>query len=107
MILERIAWDETGTPTERDLLGRLEAEGFEAFAWQDAPGADYQAHAHDHDESLWVIVGEITFGASGQDYRLGPGDRLMLPRGTVHTARAGRNGARYLIGQRRQACITV
>ena len=104
MILERIAWDGdgAGAPTERDLLGRLEAEGFEAFAWEDAPGADYQPHAHDHDESLWVIAGEITFGAGGEDYRLGPGDRLMLPRGTVHTARAGRGGARYLIGQRRQ-----
>ena len=101
MTFERIAWDEAGTPTERALLERLEAEGFEAFVWHDEPGADYQPHAHDHDESLWVIAGEITFGAGGQQYRLGPGDRLMLPGGTVHTARAGRNGARYAIGQRR------
>ena len=101
MKLERIAWDEAGTPTESGLLQRLEAEGFEAFVWRDDPGADYQPHAHDHDESLWVIAGEITFGAGGEDHRLGPGDRLMLPRGTVHTARAGRDGARYLIGQHR------
>jgi quercetin dioxygenase-like cupin family protein len=97
MRLERIAWEEAGTPTERALLQRLEAE---AFVWRDEPGADYQPHAHDHDESLWVIAGEITFGAGGEEFRLGPGDRLMLPRGTVHTARAGRDGARYLIGQR-------
>ena len=101
MRLERIAWDGAGPPTERALLERLEDEGFEAFVWHDDAGADYQAHAHDHDESLWVIAGEIIFGAAGRHYRLGPGDRLMLPGGTVHTARAGRDGARYLIGQRR------
>jgi quercetin dioxygenase-like cupin family protein len=101
MRLERIPWNETGAPLERALLQRLEAEGFEAFVWRDEPGADYRAHVHDHDESLWVIAGEITFGAGGQEYRLGPGDRLMLPGGTLHTARAGRDGARYVIGQRR------
>ena len=31
---------------------------------------------------------------------LAPGDRLMLPRGTVHTATAGPRGATYLIGER-------
>ena len=100
MTFERIAWDEAGTPTERALLQRLEAEGFEAFVWHDEPGADYQPHAHDHDESLWCVRGAITFRIAGSDYRLGPGDRLMLPRGTVHAAEAGADGATYLIGER-------
>jgi len=98
--LERIPWPQPTPPAEDDLRRRLEGEGFEAFAWEDAPGADYQPHAHDHDESLWVVAGEITFGAAGAQLRLGPGDRLMLPKGTVHTARAGGEGARYVIGQR-------
>jgi quercetin dioxygenase-like cupin family protein len=101
MRLERIPWTEPAPPTEAVLRERLAAEGFDAFAWRDPAGADYAPHSHDHDESLWVITGEITFGAGGRDYRLGPGDRLMLPAGTVHTARAGREGAYYLIGERR------
>jgi quercetin dioxygenase-like cupin family protein len=100
MKLERIAWSAAEAPTEDVLRRHLEADGFDAFTWEDAAGADYRAHAHDHDESLWVIEGEMTFGADGKELRLGPGDRLMLPRGTIHTARAGREGARYLIGQR-------
>src|SRR6266581_981505 len=83
------------------IAARLVADGFESFLWIDPPDADYSPHAHDHDESLWVIDGEITFGAEGQELRLGPGDRLMLPKGTIHTARAGHEGARYLIGERR------
>lgn len=83
------------------MRARLEADGFEAFAWSDGPGAHYEPHAHDHDESLWVVEGELTFGIGGRDHRLRSGDRLMLPAGTIHTADAGPAGARYLIGQRR------
>jgi quercetin dioxygenase-like cupin family protein len=101
MQLERIPWT-APRPVDADGLRRqLEAEGFEVWSWSDPPGADYQAHTHDHDESLWVVAGEITFGAAQREFRLGPGDRLMLPQGTVHTARAGANGATYLIGEKR------
>jgi quercetin dioxygenase-like cupin family protein len=100
MRLERVPWTEAAAPSEDALRARLTADGFEAFAWSDAPGADYTAHAHDHDESLWVVDGEITFGVGARAYRLGSGDRLMLPGGTVHTAHVGPEGARYLIGRR-------
>lgn len=42
----------------------------------------------------------MTFRAAGREWRLGAGDRLMLPAGTVHTALAGPAGAAYLIGER-------
>ena len=101
MRLERIAWTETVAPDESGLPATLERDGFDVLRWHDPPGASYAAHSHDHDESLWVVDGEITFGAAGTELRLGAGDRLMLPAGTVHTARAGAAGATYLIGQRR------
>lgn len=100
MRLERIAWTGAGAPTEASLRRTLEAEGFRVLGWTDAPGARYAPHSHDHDESLWCVAGEITFGADGQSLRLGPGDRLMLPGGTVHSAHVGPAGATYLIGER-------
>jgi len=101
MRLERIAWTGAARPIEAHLYETLERDGFDVFRWQDPPGAHYAAHSHDHDESLWVVDGEITFGAEDMALRLGPGDRLMLPAGTVHAADAGAAGATYLIGQRR------
>jgi quercetin dioxygenase-like cupin family protein len=101
MRLERIAWSGAGDLTETALRRALEDEGFTVMAWTDAAGATYAPHSHDHDESLWCIAGAITFGADGQSLRLGPGDRIMLPGGTVHTAVAGAAGATYLIGERR------
>ena len=100
MKLEMIPWADARSVEETVLRRRLEADGFEVWGWTDQPGADYQPHAHDHDESLWVVTGEIIFGAAGREFRLGPGDRLMLPQGTVHTARAGPAGATYLIGEK-------
>ena len=100
MKLERIPWSDTRPPDAKTLKERLLADGFEPFRWDDPAGAFYPPHHHDHDESLWCIEGEITFGIEGHEYRLGPGDRLMLPKGTVHSAKAGPGGAAYWIGQR-------
>jgi quercetin dioxygenase-like cupin family protein len=100
MKLERIPWNGPTPPAQPALRQTLEAEGFSVFAWTDRPGASYSPHHHDHDESIWVVEGEITFGAGGGELRLGPGDRLMLPKGTTHTALAGPAGATYLIGER-------
>jgi quercetin dioxygenase-like cupin family protein len=100
MKLERIAWAGADPPVERLLKQQLEGAGFDVFRWRDEPGAHYRPHAHDHDESLWVVEGSIAFGIEGRTYRLAAGDRLMLPAGTVHTAEAGPAGAIYLIGQR-------
>jgi len=100
VVLEVIRWDGRDRPVEAALRRRLAADGFAAFFWRDAPGAAYAPHEHDHDESIWVVEGEISFGAAGREWRLGPGDRLMLPAGTVHTALAGAAGAAYLVGER-------
>lgn len=100
MRLEILPWDASDAPTEDGVRRRLEADGFSALCWSDAPGAHYDEHAHDRDESIWLVSGEIRFGAAGRELVLAPGDRLMLPAGTLHTADAGPAGATYLIGQR-------
>src|SRR5262245_47657898 len=100
MELEAIRWP-GGPVTEEGLRSQLEAEGFHVWSWTDSAGADYEPHTHEQDESLWILAGEITFGAEGRELRLRAGDRLMLPAGTIHTAHAGADGATYLVGERR------
>jgi quercetin dioxygenase-like cupin family protein len=100
MELEVIPWRGASKPSETEVSDRLAREGFQSFAWQDPPGASYTPHAHPHDESIWLLEGEISFGIAGDQYTLHAGDRLMLPADTVHTALAGPAGATYVIGQR-------
>ncbi len=97
--LERIAWSEASAPTEAALRRRLADEGLDVMTWTDPPHRTYAPHRHDHHESLWCVRGTITFHVDGRDYPLGPGDRLMLPRHTLHGATVGPEGATYLIGE--------
>ncbi len=101
MKIERIPWLGEQSPGEATLRRTLEQEGFEVVTWRDRSNWSYEPHRHEHDESLWVVSGSLLLQIEGQDYPLGPGDRLMLPRETLHTARVGPEGATYLIGQRR------
>lgn len=93
-------WMGQDPPIESELRRRLAAEGFDVMTWSDPPHRAHAPHRHQHDESLWCLCGLMTFRIEGRDYRLGPGDRLMLPRGTVHAAAAGADGATYLIGEK-------
>ena len=96
-------WEGDDAADEAALRAAMEREGYSVFAWSDVAGATYEPHVHDHDESIWICAGEMTFGVDGAEFSLRAGDRLMLPAGTVHTAVAGSDGAAYLVGQLRRA----
>lgn len=100
MQLRQISWDGAGDPGESALRSVLEAEGFDVHAWRDPADRIYGAHRHERDESLWLVRGSLVLCIEEREYLLGPGDRLLLPAGVHHTARAGPDGAMYLIGQR-------
>ena len=93
-------WSTSRTPDERSLRGALESEGFSVYAWTDETGTTYESHAHDDDQSHWVIRGSLALTVGGEEYVLGPGDRDWLSAGTVHSARVGYDGVTYLIGAR-------
>lgn len=101
MKVQHIPWRDTEEPGEPTLRRQLEGEGFDVHLWRDPSDRTYAPHAHEHDESLWVVRGRIVFRIQGTEYPLEAGDRLMLPGGIVHEAKAGPQGATYLIGQRR------
>ncbi|GAB5368947.1 hypothetical protein AAMO2058_001363200 [Amorphochlora amoebiformis] len=54
------------------------------------------------DESLWLLSGEMTFEIQSKVYVMTSGDWLVLPRGSVHSARAGKEGAKYYIAQKKE-----
>jgi mannose-6-phosphate isomerase-like protein (cupin superfamily) len=99
MELGCMPWNDPGAPGEGILRACFEDEGFGVHAWRDPADRIYSEHSHDCDESLWVVRGQIVFEVSGREFPLGPGDRLLLPAGVAHRARAGPDGARYLIGR--------
>ncbi|MEB2345011.1 MAG: cupin domain-containing protein [Deltaproteobacteria bacterium] len=100
MELRHIPWTDLGAPGELSLRRGLEADGFEVTVWRDPADRSYDAHTHADDERLQVVRGRIVFQVAGRVFPLGPGDALELPRGTLHSAQAGPDGAVYLIARR-------
>lgn len=78
----------------------LERQGYRCFEWTDHPGTEYPPHTHPHDEVLLILSGSMHMTVAGKEHVLNAGERLELPRATVHAARVlGDRPVRYLIAQ--------
>ena len=77
-------------------------EGLSPYAWSNGPMDVYAAHTHTYDKVIYVVSGSITFGLPEleRNVTLFPGDRLDLPKGTMHDALVGRDGVVCLEGHR-------
>lgn len=96
-----VLWKENKQPDAEELEYWLQTEGYSVLHWSDPPGATYQPHSHGHDESIWLYAGRIEFIINNKTYPLRPGDRLFLPKNTIHAAIVPKGGAaHYLIGQK-------
>jgi quercetin dioxygenase-like cupin family protein len=81
--LERLA------ATSPDAAGRLASVEMSISAGFMAP-----LHAHEADEAVHLVEGQLTIYADGATVRLGPGETLVVERGMLHTFRAGPARAR-------------
>ncbi len=87
---------------DEDKLARdLKQEGFShTYVWQDAPNASYPDHTHATETAHVIVTGEMTLTLDGGSRTYRAGERCDVPAGTVHSARVGPSGCRYLIGER-------
>jgi quercetin dioxygenase-like cupin family protein len=81
---------------------QLRQEGFRSvYVWRDAADAFYADHAHSVDTAHVILDGEMTLTCGGSTRTYSAGDRPPdVPAGTVHSARMGPSGCRYLIGEK-------
>ena len=49
-----------------------------------APGATVPKHTNDVEHEQYVLAGEYVVGIDDEEYRVEPGDSLLIPAGTVH-----------------------
>jgi mannose-6-phosphate isomerase-like protein (cupin superfamily) len=87
--------------TIQDLEKQLRAEGFtHTYVWQDGPGVSYPDHTHSVVTAHIILDGEMTVTSQGKTETYRDGDRFDVPANTVHSARMGPKGCRYLIGEK-------
>ena len=87
--------------SEKDYREQLESEGFShTFVWQDGPNAFYPDHTHAGLTAHVILDGEMTLRMKGESRTYRQGDRCDVPAGTVHSARMGAQGCRYVVGEK-------
>ncbi|MEQ9620019.1 MAG: cupin domain-containing protein [Deltaproteobacteria bacterium] len=86
---------------EEELEKQLLNEGFSGiFVHRDSPGAFYPDHTHPGITAHMVLDGEITVTSEGETRTYATGDRFDVPAGSVHSAKIGPRGCRYMIGEK-------
>jgi quercetin dioxygenase-like cupin family protein len=85
--------------SEAEAVAEFSGNGFAAAAKNYEAGKT-ELHRHDHDICLHVLEGEFRLGLveEGEVRSLGPGDRLLVPAGTLHSEEHGR--LRMVVGRR-------
>jgi quercetin dioxygenase-like cupin family protein len=84
-------------PTLDELKRILETEGLESELYSDRPGTKYGRHKHDFDDFIVMVQGQMKLWTEKAAYHLKPGDRLDLPKNTVHWAEMiGKEEVKYL-----------
>lgn len=75
-----------GELNESNMRKKLEQEGFSVITYTYSPGTYFPEHSHSVDKKDTVLSGKFRMTALGSEFVLGPGDMLLVPAGTIHTA---------------------
>ena len=84
---------------EIDWLSR----GFSCECWTDPPGQRWEDFTHETDEIVIVLDGNMEFEIEGEVVHPQPGEELLIPAGSVHSARnIGSTVSHWLFGYQRK-----
>jgi quercetin dioxygenase-like cupin family protein len=73
--------------------------GFSCELWIDPPGQEWENYAHETDELVSVLDGDMEFEIEGELHHPRAGEELLIPAGAVHSARnVGLSTAHWLYG---------
>jgi quercetin dioxygenase-like cupin family protein len=83
-------------------MAKLRTEASGCYTWSNGPDDRYAAHSHSYEKVLYCVDGSITFilESEGKQLELKPGDRMVVPTGTVHSAVVGPGGCTCIEGRR-------
>ncbi len=95
MLPEIHHWDsaEEGPFTGPALIRKFKAMGYDCAIYNYPPGTCFPDHSHSVDKIDAVLAGEFNIRIFGKDIRLEPGDWVVVPKDTPHSAHVVGNGS--------------
>ena len=73
----------------------VKKEGFYPLLVTDNPGYIYHQHEHPETKLLVILEGSMQVSVGEQTFECAPGDRLIIPVNTIHSAEVGQNGCTF------------
>jgi quercetin dioxygenase-like cupin family protein len=68
----------------RELVGAEQSAQLRAFLVRFEPGGRNLLHTHSFDQVLYILEGEGIVATEREEYRVHPGDVVVVPAGTLH-----------------------
>lgn len=85
---------------KEELKKKLQKEGFvHIYEWHDDSGVEYPEHHHNGKVSMYILNGGVTFWFDDKEMTITKGDRFDVPIGETHTAKVGKDGCDFLVGE--------
>jgi hypothetical protein len=86
---------------EKDKIDELKKQGYEnVIVWDKVTAFGSVDHSHSFDTRIVVLSGEIEISINGQTRVLKTSDEIDIPRDTLHHAKAGPSGCRYISAEK-------
>jgi mannose-6-phosphate isomerase-like protein (cupin superfamily) len=79
------------TPREK-IKQAMHKDGFTPKIISDSPNYIYEPHQHPETKYLVCLEGSMAVTVKGRVYKFEPGDKLIIPGNTMHSALVGREG---------------
>lgn len=103
--MQIMRYQETAPPQEHELRTQMQQQGLSPYAWSNGPYDTYAVHSHSYEKVLYCVRGSIRFTLPDQPegipyIDLAPGDGMVLPPGTRHSAQVGPQGVTCLEAKR-------
>lgn len=70
-------------------------DGFNPIYISDPPNFSYKEHAHPEVKLLLFLEGEMKITIDGESFLCSPGDRIIIPGDTSHSAVTGKDGCSF------------
>ena len=96
---EHHRYSETAAPDPGAIEATLRREARDVYGWSNAPGDTYGEHEHGYTKVLYCTRGSIDFILADGRVSMRPGDRLVLPPRTRHSALVGPEGCACVEGK--------